>query len=99
MGDPKGMVVMHICDNKLCVNPDHLRIGTVADNNKDKALKGRSTSGQKNPKAKLTEQEAREVFEAEGIQREIANKYKVSQQTVSYIKQGGWGCLGLVNAK
>lgn len=43
-GEPltKGVVVMHTCDNPPCVNPSHLRQGTVADNNRDRATKGRS---------------------------------------------------------
>jgi hypothetical protein len=36
-----GMVVMHRCDNPPCVNPDHLTVGTVADNNADMDAKGR----------------------------------------------------------
>jgi hypothetical protein len=38
---PKGLVVMHICDNPPCVNPDHLQIGTNADNLNDSYKKGR----------------------------------------------------------
>mgnify|MGYP003852931727 CR=1 FL=1 len=33
---PDGQVVRHMCDNKLCVNPEHLQIGSVSDNNRDK---------------------------------------------------------------
>lgn len=41
---PSGMCVMHTCDNRLCTNPDHLVVGTWADNNRDRSLKGRSGS-------------------------------------------------------
>lgn len=38
---PKGMVVLHLCDNPACCNPDHLTLGTVKENNHDAILKGR----------------------------------------------------------
>lgn len=41
-GDPGKLVVMHICDNPCCVNPEHMKLGTVRENNEDRAKKGRS---------------------------------------------------------
>ena len=38
---PRGLMVMHLCDNRACVRPDHLRVGTASENNKDCVAKGR----------------------------------------------------------
>lgn len=41
---PRGKVVMHSCDNPPCVNPDHLSLGTIKDNNQDRHFKGRTVT-------------------------------------------------------
>ena len=52
---------LHRCDNRLCINPDHLFVGTRQDNNEDKRLKGRHSFGEKNGRAKLTTEDVQQV--------------------------------------
>jgi hypothetical protein len=45
---PDGLYVLHRCDTPACVRPDHLWLGSKAENNSDRALKGRSATGERN---------------------------------------------------
>jgi hypothetical protein len=51
---PDGLHVLHRCDNPPCVNPDHLFVGSNADNMADKTTKGRATGAAPGPEHHLT---------------------------------------------
>ena len=88
---PNGMVVRHECNNPICVHPNHLLLGTVADNSQDMILAGNSTRGERSHMAKLTEADVvkirREVAQGQ-IYREIAARYGVSRRAISHIANG-----------
>jgi predicted XRE-type DNA-binding protein len=92
-----GVCVCHKCDNPKCVNPDHLFLGSHADNIADRDVKGRQVTlkGSKNVNAKLTEAAVKEIklLLASGVmQKLIAKQFDVSQSNVSDIKRGRiWG--------
>lgn len=59
----KEMRICHHCDNRICVNPIHLFIGTTQDNTDDKVKKGRQLKGIDIPQAKLTENDVKLIRE------------------------------------
>ena len=87
---PSGMCVCHTCDNRACVNPDHLWIGTQKDNMRDAASKGRLSSppfvGSDHPNAKLSEDDIISIRSDERPYGEIIKDYPVSKQTIGKIK-------------
>ena len=84
---PDGMWVLHTCDHTECVNPDHLFLGTHADNEADKDRKGRRPIGEKIVKTKLTDAQVREIFHDKRLHREIAADYGINKSHVSNIKR------------
>jgi len=88
---PNGMYVLHKCDNKLCVNPNHLFLGTSQDNTQDMIRKNRHNylKGSELPQAKLNEKDVMKIRQLynSGIynQPQLAEKYNVDQSMISYI--------------
>lgn len=89
--DPGDLCVMHTCDNPSCCNPEHLRLGTVRDNNADRHLKGRSSGGslpgENNPSAKITPELAREIFVRADPHADVARELGLSLGTVFDIRR------------
>ena len=91
---PEGMVICHKCDNPPCVRPDHLFLGTPADNAADRDRKGRhhSLKGEANPLAKLTDNDVRairqEYAKKKTSQFVLADRYGVNQAAISAVLCG-----------
>lgn len=89
---PIGMEVLHHCDNPSCCNPDHLFLGSQADNMIDKQKKGRcrntDSRGERNNAAILTEKQVLDIRADSRILREIAEDYGVATSTIHAIRKG-----------
>lgn len=101
---PDGMNVCHRCDNPRCVNPDHLFLGTTADNIADKMHKGRQAQGEQVGCAKLSRDDVLAIRKLyiEGLNakprkyssRKLAKMYGVSKGAILSIVQGKtWSCV------
>lgn len=93
---PAGMVVLHACDNPLCVRIDHLSLGSVAENSQDMVRKGRAprvgpkspAQGERNAAAVLTETDVRTIRQEHmtgKATKVLAQQFKVSVETIRHI--------------
>lgn len=99
---PPKMEVCHKCDNPICVNPEHLFLGTHKENMADRERKGRRTPprGSRNGKAKLTEKQVieikKELKEGKISGSELARQYGVTKTQISLIKLGkSWNHISI----
>lgn len=84
------MHVCHKCDTPLCINPDHLFLGTHSDNMRDKETKGRANHaiGNRHPRTKLTPEQVMEIRNSPCRGWKFRKKYGISGWNVAAIKAG-----------
>jgi hypothetical protein len=103
-GIAPGLCVCHFCDNPPCCNPSHLWEGTVGQNNKDRAAKGRTVRperdetavayvrGEHHGRAKLTPEDVIAIRNSPGPLMALARKYGVSKRAIVHVrKRQTWG--------
>jgi hypothetical protein len=95
-----GLWVLHRCDNRACVNPNHLFLGTHSDNIRDAYSKGRGgfqthfenvPKGESHPRSKLSNNQLLEICDpvnAKVPAKILGPRYGVSEQTIWRIKRG-----------
>lgn len=94
---PNGMLVCHRCDVPACANPDHLFLGTNAENMRDCVAKSRPARGERVATNKLTADQVREIRAAcgsvpeRGLRLRLARHYGVSWTQIDWIaKRRTW---------
>jgi hypothetical protein len=93
---PIGLDICHNCDNKICVNPNHLKAGTRKENMEDCKSRGRTGRGSKQGSSVLTEIDVVNIIENTlngkfTSAKQIMNFYNISRGTLNYIYSGeGW---------
>lgn len=91
---PGDILVLHTCDNPPCVNPDHLWLGTDADNTNDKVKKNRHLCGSSQPNSKLHESDVlviRELWSVGTSKKAIAWLFDIAEGTAYQIaKRTSW---------
>lgn len=87
-GEWPALCVCHSCDNRKCVNPDHLFLGTNQDNVNDRVAKNRSyrAAGEDSPAAKLKNGDIIKIRSMSGSHRDVAKKFGVSKSLIGHIR-------------
>jgi hypothetical protein len=93
---PDGFCVLHSCDNKKCIEPSHLRLGTKKENSKDMVDRKRhpyliKNRGSAHHKAKLNEEKIKEIIELRKMGLtlvQISEKFGMHYSMIGYICQG-----------
>jgi hypothetical protein len=103
-GAAAGILVRHRCDTPSCVNPNHLELGTFAQNNRDRVVRGRSIKGAAHKLSKLSEIDVQMIRalhipqSREFSHNALARRFGVSRPTVArIIARTAWTHLLPVN--
>lgn len=88
----EGMCVCHRCDNKRCVNPGHLFLGTYGENTRDAANKNLMPFGERHWKTMLSAEDVENIKREHSLgvflHRELADRYGVARTTIGQIVRG-----------
>jgi hypothetical protein len=89
----EGLIVRHKCDNRNCINPEHLEVGTPKDNTRDMLERGRAYTGEQdgesNGNSKLTKEQVDEIrADKNSTNVALGKKYGVTHSTISAIRLG-----------
>jgi len=87
-GAPGEGKVLHICDNRHCVNPEHLFLGTSKQNSEDMVKKEQQSRGEDRPLAKLSETNIPNIRNSKESNSVLAKQYAVSRTTIQDARSG-----------
>ena len=87
---PEGMMICHKCDNRRCVNPNHLYAGTGSDNNRDTVIRNRGNRKieEQCSWSKLTTDDVLYILNSSEKQVNLAKQFNIDPSLVSQIKSG-----------
>lgn len=78
---------MHKCDNRFCVNPEHLEVGTQAKNIRQRDKHGRGPQGERHGAAKLTEADVRAIRASSDSATELGKRYNIDGSHILRIQR------------